>query len=590
MSRFVCADTTERIQALMFGEVAKDDREQFLRQELTRYVPQLVGKSEIQISDFVSYQKEIYLQGKLPRIGQPIASLNPTFVDSIDSVQFWTETCNSYVRASVKENGYRMQLHIGADILTAFTRQFTRYDLRMFPELQGTLVSLPVMIGDAELVNKRHLHLAGFNRVQIRIPDMTYWPKPGCDKLDDEFLVKYLSSELFHNGGLKPDLELTLAFHGMFAIAHPSTWNQSKEVQMKSLISLCNLPVNYKQVDEVLNELESFIKARSLNARVVERVDIANANHLKEYIKSNEKAGLEGTCVVQSVWDKDGQLVVGPRSIKIKTYETLDCILLGLYLEKKEVGLVEENVRAALLGLYDESLGVYLPAMKINLDPNGVQVKGEEKKKNLRHLRSELLTLVRDRINPDGRIYSLYDAFLMESGLVIKQLFKDEHHFKCLYRWQVFVLDDLPSRSDLFTLYQLFKSEQKAFCDGKAKLSNVARKFIAKYLAFFQMIADLDEQGEKRFFSYFSRIKQIKETSTKLVKPQIVVNTDSAIILETQVFDVKWGKSPYAAGFHSWFGDSFRFNNCFAERVRHDKKTTTGYDTVHSLARMNTPK
>jgi hypothetical protein len=290
--------------------------------------------------------------------------------------------------------------------------------------------------------------------------------------------------------------------------------------------------------------------------------------------------------VVQSVW-KHGKLVIGPRSVKIKAYETLDCILLGLYLRKTELGLVEENVIGALVGLYDEMLGVYLPAAKVNLDPDGVQIKTAGQKRRLQDLRKELVTLVPERVTPGRKVHTLHDAFRLQGKNVLKYLFGEDVSKKILVDE---VLERLPARSDIAGLCEMFRAEKETFCGGTAKLVTVPRKFVYQHLAFFQAVDELDKKNRTRFLTYFGRVKQIKETSTKLVQPQVVVYTGLPIILETQVFDVKWGASPHAAGFHSWFGTSFYFNNCFAERVRHDKSTTTDYATVHSLARANTPK
>ncbi len=585
MSKYVGTEVAEQIQQLMFAEFADDPRERFLQQELSRYVPQLVGWNERKVADFVKYQRGVYLERRLPNMGRPIASLNPTFVDSIDSIRFDLEEGNSYIRASLKENGYRMQLHVGIRGSTAFTRQFTRYDLRMFPELKKTLRKLPAMIGDAELVNRYHPHLAGFNRVQLRIPNQSYWPKPGSTKLEEDFLAGYLSSPtLFNNGQSLKDTELTLVFHGIFAIAHPSTWNKSRKVQKENMISFCRLPIDYEKVDEILDQLHDFILKHSLNARVVERVVVSTHDQLQIYVQRNEDCGYEGTCVVQTIWDKSGNLIVGPRSIKIKRYETVDCALLGLILDRSDGGLVEENITGAVVGLYDEMLGVYLPVAKVNLDPNGVQIKTAGQKERLTKLRSELALIVGTCVDPDRKIYTLLDAFLMQGKLVVKYIFGDA---KAKELGIDKVLETMPARSNLIELCELFDSEEAAFCDGTAKLTTVPKKFVAENLSFFQAVKGLDKKGKRRFFGYFSKIKQIKITSAKFVKPQVVVDTTQPIILETQVFDIKWGASPFAAGFHSWFANSFRFNNCFAERTRPDKSITTDYATVHSLARVN---
>ena len=573
----------------MLGEVKGSAREKFLQGELVRYIPQLAGRTDQEIADFADYQRGVYLLGKMPEFGRPIASLNPTFVDSVDSIELTRKDHTIYTRASIKENGYRLQLHLSG-VARAFTRQFTSYDLRMFPELQETFAKLPVMIGDAELINRRFTHLAGFNRVQLRIPNQTYWPRDGEVGHSQEFLDGYFSDPgLFLDGQSLPDTELTLCFHGLFAIAHPKTWNEPRRVQLENLISLCNLPVDYCRMDSLLDELAKFIEEKGLNARVVERIRMIDgiSEELKTYVNKNEEAGYEGTCVVQTIRDRNGRLVVAPRSVKIKTYETLDCILLGLYLNRKEDGLAEENIKDALVGLYDESLGVYLPATKVNLDPNGVQIKTDGQRERLTALRRELSMIVENRIDNKRKVHTLYDAFLMQGKIVMKYIFGEEKASAVSFED---VLENLPSRSNLFDLYETFVSDRLAFVGGSAKLSTVPQKFVAKYVSFFQAIYELDKKAKDRFFNYFSKVKHVRTVSAKLVKPQIVVDTDMPIILETLVFDIKWGTSPCAAGFHSWFMNSFCLSNAFAERVRHDKSTTTDYGTVHALARVFTPR
>lgn len=585
MSRFVNPELGERIRALMFNSFTGTAEEKFLHAELVRYVPQLVGKSDPEIAEFVKYQQNVYLRGVMPTVGVPIASLNPTFIDSLDMVKTWQHGREVYTRASVKENGYRMQVHNGFARTSAFTRQFTPYDLRMFPELTETFKHLPMMIGDAELVNKLHKHLAGFYRVESRIPNMNFWPKRGQNGLDEEVLKAYLADEkLFHFGLSIPDTELTLAFHGLYAIADPDTWERPFEVQEKSMESLCRLPIDYRRVDYLLNRLQDHIDVHHLNARVVRRFMPRTQKELAEYVKENERHGLEGTCVVQSLWDKTtSKPVVGGRSVKLKKYETLDCALLGLYLRDKELGLLEENVIGAMVGLYDQVLGAYLPAAKVNLDPAGVQIKTDGQRERLTRLRAELASMVATGRVVGGQVFTLYDAFLMEGAHLIKYLFGGDDAGLCVDA----ILSEMPTRSNLMALYKVFMDQRDEFSDYKVKPTTVVKQFIVDHLSFFQTIDDLDKDSKKRFLAYFSKVKEIKETSAKLVKPHMLVDTENPVILETQVFDLTWGASPYAAGFHSWFCNSFRLNNVFAERVRHDKNTTTDFATIHGIARKN---
>ena len=145
MSVFVKPELGNKVQAIIFGDAFQSPEEKFLQTELARYVPQLVGKSDEEIADFVKYQRGIYLEGRRPVIGTPIASLNPTFTDSLDLVHVHQAERQVYTRASIKENGYRMQIHRRPSFVSSYTRQFTRYDWDMLPELRHTRINLPVI-------------------------------------------------------------------------------------------------------------------------------------------------------------------------------------------------------------------------------------------------------------------------------------------------------------------------------------------------------------------------------------------------------------------------------------------------------------
>jgi hypothetical protein len=574
----------ERIAKLMFAEFGGTSEERFLQKELIRYVPQLSRKRDDEIADFVAYQRRVYLDGGRPTFGRPIASLNPRFVSSIHDLQVSGATM-VYTRASVKENGYRMQLHVGPEGVCAFTRQFTRYDLRMFPEFEEALMRLPVMIGDVELVNRRHRHLAGFNRVQIRIPDQTYWPREGETGIDDGKLETYRDNlNLFEMNGLpKPDLELALAFHGLFAIADPDTWKKSREIQAKSLISFGRLPVDYISVDTYLSVLRSKLVGWNLdrNVRVVDRFMTWKSDGLEEYIQKNDREGYEGTCIVQTYFDKKRRPLMGPGSVKVKKYETMDCALLGLHLKPGTTQVAPENLSAATVGLYDQSLGRYLAVTKVNLDPQGVQVKTEDQKSALKTFNERLVEMCQGRLSKEAGFATLYEVFLRQGARTLAHLFKTLT-VEDLER----VFLDLPPHTDLLDLIEIFEAEKVSVAKG----STIGRLFIIRHLDLFRAIDNLDTKGKKRFISYFVRGKEIRRLSAKLERPSVLLDVTKPVIVEIMVFDIKWGASPYPAGFHSWYGDSFRFANVYPARIRHDKSVTTDYETVYVLASAYTPK
>jgi len=586
MGKFVTDEATERIEALMFLGWGDSPKECFLKDELRRYVPQLTGRTEDEIRDFVGYQKAVYFGEISPAMGRPIASLNPTFSDSIKAIKLSRAGHEIYTCASTKVNGYRLQLHRGVSKLSAFTRQFTPYDLRMFPELAFTLEYLPLMIGDAELCNRHHHHLAGFNRVQMRFPKGNkFWPKFGSDGLDQETLQEYLSDpDMFKvnfpfDGSSYPhnDLELCLCFHGLYAISTPGSWHLPRAEQAEYLTPLCQLPIDYRRIDSYLDQLEKFIGEKLAYAKVVERKVISSHKELADYKTSKEKAGEEGICIVQTVRLDNGVPVVGGRSIKVKQYETVDAALLGLYLKRNEDGLTPDNIIGALLGLYDANLGEFLPAMKVNLDPNGRQIKTDGQRKRLIALTQEIIDAVSGSIDPDGKVITVHDVFLKEGAYILKYLLGSDFEIDLEQ-----LLLDLPRGHDLVSLLELYLANLDLFYSSSKK-SKVAEVFIVKHLQFFRAVANLDKERQKRFAKYFGRAKEIKATSAKLIKPQIVLNMSKPIIVEARAFDLKYAFCQFPAGFHSWFMNSFQLTNCFAERVRYDKADTTDYATIREL-------
>lgn len=608
MSKRISDDVSGKIETIMFTNFGDSDAEHFLRKELVRYVPQFTGWKDDEILRFIEYQRDIWLKASMPEFGIPIACLNPTFVDSIDGIHVTSQGLEVYTRAAVKENGYRFQLHNPADPskACAFTRQFTSYDLRMLPELAKLYEVLPVMIGDAELINKRHIHLAGFNRVNRRIPDMRYWPRKGTSTIEDELLAGYLADESMFVGKMPIDeYELTLAFHGMFAIAHPETWNSSREVQTTNMISFCSLPMNYRKVDLMLDQLSAFMHEKETDARVVERKVVKTKPELAEIVRQNDDAGLEGTVVVQYAEDEEKKpsFKVG-KSIKIKKYETIDTVLLGVYLSSKAEGLVEGNIEGALLGLYDDRLDKYMPVCKVNLDPEGVQIKTQGQRDRLTELRKALVIELQGKEDPEGKIVTLYDAYL-EQGRA-KLTIALENNAQTLSRKTRGVavkinpesiermFDTIPRGADFHDLveeYNAHKHEYDAGTLGAKKSSPKKESWVAEHKGILSEILWLKYQDRKAYrniMKYFAKAPEIKAVSKKLAKPSYVASTAEPVIVETQVFQVEWGINQYAAGFHTWYCNSFRFNNCFAEHIRHDKSTTTDYATIYALARKNT--
>jgi len=587
MSVRISDETEERIHDLMFRGFGSSQAERFLRQEMERYAPELRHKSAEEIELFVQYQRRVYLDGGVPTFGIPVASLNPKFCGAVDDIVLSMRGSDIYTRASVKENGFRLQLHNGAHPL-AFTRQFTRYDLRMFPELAATFPVLPVMIGDAELISKHHTHLAGFARVEQRVPQ-SMWPKIGATTVEDTVLQEYFADEaLFENGVPRRDMELTLCVHGMYAISDPSTWELSREQQFDSLANVCRLPVDYRRIDELLDLLDEFMARKNVNARVVHREQLRSKKALRVFVEKAFDAGHEGACVIQYSTDGAGTPTfdVG-KSFKIKKYETIDTALIGLVIRDSSAGLREDNVTGAMLGLYDTWLQDYLPVCKVNLDPEGVQVKEDHQRERLVRFRKNLVSVVEK--HPQGdHVVTLYDAFLGQGQFLLRSVL-DRYTAARVPE----LLADLPRGHDVLSVFAHYHSLKAEFDAGQGtkKSSTKLDQFVHTHLPVFEALDSLQGtnwDGFQKFVKYFGHAKDLKSLSKKLVKPQIIVSTSPPIIVEAKVFRIKWAANQYPAGFHKWYCNSFMFENVFAERLRPDKNTTTDYQTIYDFAKRNT--
>ncbi len=582
MGVFLSEEVSERIGNAMFKNFSNSESEEFLKKELERYKPQFTGWEEKDILEFIEYQRRVWLERVVPEIGTPITSLNPTFVDGVEGIQTSAEGLTIYTRASIKENGYRFQLHNAPKKATAFTRQFTPYDLRMFPEFKDLFSQLPVMIGDTELINAKYPHLAGFNRVNARIPNTKYWPLKGTTTIDEAVLKEYLKSEMFEKGLPTEEFKMTLAFHGLFAISDPDTWNKPRKKQLESLESVCSIPMNYRRVDELLDVLRDFSEQKGLNARIVERKIASSEKELQDYVAQNAAKGLEGTVIVQYAEDQEGKpsLALG-KSIKIKTYETVDAVLLGVYLHKKEDGLKQENLKGALLGLYDKTLNCYLPVCKVNLDSEGVQIKTDGQRERLTNLRQGLVEAISTK-QEATELTTLEDVFVEYSKRKLSCTF-EETEISRLFK-------DLPRGENLLSLLELYKDNKKAYEQGlgNKKSDTKKDKWVQENKELLAKLLGLNKKNYAEITGFLSQYSEVKTVSKKLVKPQFLVDTTEPVIVEAQVFDMKWKLNQYCAGFKPEQMYSFQFNNCFAERVRNDKSTTTDYETIAKIAEMNT--
>ncbi len=594
MSRFIPPDDATSVNNFLLGFFGNDPRERFLLEELSRYVPQLNGMSKADIANFLDYQRSVYLAGIPPQIGRPIASMNPTFA-LMEDLKFSIPGKEVYTRASVKANGFRMQLHIGPAGATAFTRQFTPYDLRLFPELTETLAALPVMIADVELVMANHKHNASLNRLQsIRLPGTSYWPARGQNQLPDEVVGTYLADPaIFKDGQPHEDLRVTLIFHGLYAIADISTWNMPREIQLERLVPLSLLPINYIAVDTMLWALGNHGRIKKWNMSIAGYIETKDLASLQAFFSLAENSGEEGLVVVQSIQDaKTLRFETAPHAIKVKRYETIDMALLGFRLIDPTRPAIEVNIGDAILGLYDERVGTYVPATKVNLNPSGVQVKEDHQLASATALRHEIAQLAQGRILTDTsvRLLTLNDLFVREGAIMLRYLLGADREEETRLESMI---TDIPQGRNLVMLYEMLLQKLKKVNDlGVLRKTKSTRTetFYNTYGDVLVSIASLDKQKMKRFRDYFGRVADIHARARAMPKADVLLDMGVPIIVEVRVVGIRWGESAYPAGFHSWYGHSLIFTNNYILRTRPDKLTTTDYATIHTIARRDTPR
>ncbi len=598
MGQFMADEQRARIESLMFEDFGDTLSERLLRAELGRYVEEF-GRNDPDevILDFAQYQREVYVEGKTPKLGRMIACLNPTFISRPESIRLSHNGKRVWTTASIKENGFRMQLHVGPHEgfthpnITAVTRQFTPYDLRLFPELHKTLDQLPVMIGDAELINQRHSHLAGFNRIQARLPGATYWPRKGSIGVESELLQQYFAQDdLFDETGQpRDDFKVTLSFHSLFAIAHPDSWNLPRDQQLAALESFSHLPKNYREVHSMLDQLASYIDGRGLNAHIVQRERIRDKKKLIAYVRRAESRKLEGICVAQYLeGDEGGEFA---KTIKIKNYETVDAVVLGAYVRQGQKDLRNDTLAGALLGIYDPTLGRYVPAFKVNLDSSGKQIKTEDQAGRLDALRQELMELLPSRIDTESSLVLLKDVYLEYGQRLLRKTIGETTVREAIGRVDIeLFFDSLPRGQDLLKLYETYKNAKDDFDGGLKgiKASSPQRdQFIYTNKLLFDSLHRLetqDKDGFRKMEHYFSIWPDIIKKSTAFPSPQLLISTAEPIVLEAKVFDLKYNSCAFPIGFDPVRRVSLHLTNCFAERVRHDKKMTTDLGTIAQIA------
>lgn len=196
--------------------------------------------------------------------------------------------------AEVKYDGYRIQVHKDKDI-SLYTRGLNQLNLEVFPDIKGSLKSLPKGIYDGELVGYKP-GLEGFNSVKKRV---------------------------------RGDLDVKLVQE------HPL------QIKFFDILQLENEPVIKNPLTERRKILEKYIE------NISDQELIINQEQLKSKFDSVIKRNLEGLVCK----NPDSLYLIGKKTkdwIKLKNFLTLDLAILGLY--KGEGKMAELPFAAVLLG------------------------------------------------------------------------------------------------------------------------------------------------------------------------------------------------------------------------------------------------
>lgn len=238
--------------------------------------------------------------------------------------------------AEMKYDGYRLQLHKKGDVVKAFTRSMNDVPLEIYPELSSSIHKLPDCVLDCEL--NGGIGIAGFNAVKNRF-------RASHPKSMAEYLKK---------SGMQNKLELrvfdTLNYDGQWLLQAPYCIRRGytkkfdeqriKPAQQWTVVSGTSLEQLFIEVTEDKNE---------------GLVCKAGYSFYMPGKRNNE-------------W------------LKIKKFETLDLVLLGVYMK-------DDEISQFLCGTYNEERECFETLGKVNAKREGLgkklygTIKGKLKKR-----------------------------------------------------------------------------------------------------------------------------------------------------------------------------------------------------------------
>lgn len=261
-------------------------------------------------------------------IGVPVESMNPVYSridwdrDYQKDVQDVLDNFGGKAGAEIKYDGYRFQLHKKGDLIAAFTREFNPYIMDLYPELMPSIRHLPDCVLDCELNGGGTKK--DFEKVRKRFRV----------KISKKSLESYLASGIVEEHPLNLNVFDVLHFEG---------------------IDYFNIPLSERR----------------------KRVEAIDEEKIKPTVQSIVAAPAELKALFDATIMQKGEgLVVknlnsvyipghNPNWIKLKTFETLDLVVLGLYEESGEL-------TQALVGCYNPAKSAYETIAKVNLKREGI--------------------------------------------------------------------------------------------------------------------------------------------------------------------------------------------------------------------------
>ncbi len=253
----------------------------------------------------------------------PFESMNPQFIGAADEEMYAKilSEHNQETAAEIKEDGYRIQIHKKGKIIKTFTRQMNPYIMDLFPELDASLRKLPDCVLDAEILGENLVGQKGFSKIKTR-----FRSKANQNKINE-----YLESGIVEENPLEIRVFDTLHWEGEDTFSLP------------------------------LHERRKFTENIS-EKRITPSIQklITNSEELRTWFEDLTGQKYEGLVCK----NPNSQYIFGGETtdwIKLKRAETLDVIVLGVYLDRNT-----SEISQLLCGTYNEKTKRYETIAKVN--------------------------------------------------------------------------------------------------------------------------------------------------------------------------------------------------------------------------------